>query len=164
MGQILKPASPCVIIACCVIMVCSSLFFGCGETECSESTTTALYANFYQKSDNASHADTLFVYGLGNDSLLYDSVRTATLTLPLRLKENTTAYVFKFITRSATEVVNDTVTFIHQNNEHFISASCGCAMFYTIDTVIYTRRHIDSIAVNNKAIVNEPRENIRIFF
>ena len=147
------------------MLIGTLIFLGCGETECSESTKAALYVNFYKKSNNAVHTDTLSVYGLSNDSIVHKEAAAKSLELPLRLNTDTTSYVFSFLVNATDSiVVNDTVTFIHRNNEHFISESCGCAMFYVIENVKSTHLHIDSISIQNTTITNEIRENIRIFF
>ena len=166
MGRISIKTAGFIIFAFCMPIVASLLFFGCGETECSESAKTALYVNFYKKSNNAAYTDTLSVYGLENDSILYKEAKVKSLELPLRLNSDTTTYVFSFFSKvdTVTVTVNDTVAFIHRNNEHFISEACGCAMFYVIEDVYFTRGHIDSISVQNKTITNEIQENIRIFF
>ena len=163
MGQISIKTPVLTLLVCCMATVGTWILHGCGETECSESTKTALYVNFYKKSTHAAHTDTLSVYGLNNDSLLYEKTITKSLELPLRLNKDTTIYVFGF-SKAGDTTVNDTVTFIHRNNEHFISEICGCAMYHVIEEVYFTRRHIDSISVQNKTITNEIQENIRIFF
>ena len=164
MGRISIKTAGFIVFVFCIPIVSSLLFSGCEETECSESAKTALYVNFYKKSNHAEHTDTLSVRGLTNDSLLYEGVAKKTLELPLRINADTTIYVFSFLLNAKDSIVNDTVTFIHRNNEHFISEACGCAMFYVIEDVYFTRGHIDSISVQNKTITNEIQENIRIFF
>ena len=152
------------IVIFCTPALGTLLLPGCGEVECIESTKTILYANFYKKSNHAEHTDTLSVRGLTNDSLLCEGVAKKMLELPLRINEDTTIYVFSFLLNAKDSIVNDTVTFIHRNNAHFISENCGCAMFHVIEDVIYTRRHIDSISLQNKSVTNEIQENLRIFF
>jgi len=162
MGQI--SIKTLIVGVLCMAIIGILILPGCGETECSESTKTAVYVNFYKKSNLAAHTDTLSVYGLSNDSLLYKEKAEKSLELPLRLNSDTTVYVFRFLLNAKTDFINDTVTIIHRNNERFISESCGCAMFYIIDDVNFTRGHIDSISVNDTTVTNEKRENIRIFF
>ncbi len=149
-----------VIFIACVPVILFCFISGCGgETECEESTITSLYANFYQKGTLATYTDSLAVHGFQNDSLLYDTANIKSLTLILKLNSDTTIYVLDFLTKG-----KDTITFVHENSPHYISETCGCTMFYNIDSVIYTSHYIDSLSVINKNIINEPRENIQLFF
>ncbi|MCD7973561.1 MAG: DUF6452 family protein [Candidatus Azobacteroides sp.] len=147
-----------------LIGLIATLFFSCGDTECSESTNATLAAVFYIDEDNISSGDSLLVYGLHNDSLLIKVSTPTIINFPLKLEEHTTSFVFDFTGDLQVDLVKDTVRFFHQNSPHFISEACGCAMFYTIDSIRYTRHKIDSIAVVNKDIINEELENIQIFF
>jgi hypothetical protein len=121
------------------------------------------------KSNNAAFTDTVTVYGLLDeasryDSVLYNNQRLKSASLPLRLDKDTTSFVFNFLTTAGVLWTQDTITFVHQNNPHFISEACGFVMYFTLDTVIHTTNRIDSISVNNNKITNDPSENIRMFF
>ena len=147
--------------------VCSSLVYvSCDETECTESSIVEFSGNFYRKRNNAAYTDTLAIYGIKapNDSLLVDTVAIKGIALPLKYAGTETTFVFDFINRAKAGFVRDTVSVFHQNNVHFISDACGCTMFFTIDSIAYTRHKIDSIAINSKDVINEPKENIQLFF
>ena len=158
MGKILKKYYCGISIGIFVLF----MIHGCNETECSESKTTILWANFYN-SDLSMHSDTLAVYGLNINSMLIDTSVMKNISLPLKLTESSTSFVFDFFSKNDELRAKDTILFIHKNSEHFISEACGCVMFFSIDTIIHTKHKIDSIAIRNKNITNEEQENIQIF-
>lgn len=161
MGKFLKIISYLLLTGCF-----SFSFIACDETECTESTVVEFYGNFYNVRDNTVYTDTLAIYGIGapNDSLLIDSMSIKSISLPLKLTDTETSFVFDFINRAKAAIVRDTVFVYHQNNVHFISDACGCVMFFSIDSIAYTKHKIDSIAINLKDVINEPQENIQLFF
>ena len=161
MGKILKKIAPFLLITCL-----SLGFMACDETECTESTVVEFNGNFYRKRDNTAYTDTLSIYGINapNDSILKDTAAIKTITLPLKLTDTETAFLFDFVNRAKASFIKDTISIFHQNNVHFISDACGCAMFFSIDSIAYTRHKIDSIAINSKDVINEPQENIQLFF
>lgn len=169
MGQILKLIQYRALLLVCAVIIASSVFFACSDSECSESTVTDMNVNFYKKSNNAAFTDTVTIFGLLDggieyDSILYNAQRLKSVTLPLRLDNDSTSFVFNFLTAAGILWAQDTITFVHRNDPHFISEACGFVMYFKLDTVIYTTDHIDSISVNNNMITNDPSENIRIFF
>lgn len=159
MGKVLKIAG---IILC---FIQAAFLFSCDDSECSESVDTIMLVNFYDKTKFTLHNDTLAVWGLQNDSLLQDTTNNLnSLKLPLRMVDTGTTFIFDFVHPRDSFYVTDTIEFMHTNNVHFISEACGCAMFFVLDSIKYTRNYIDSIAINQHEITNELIENIQVFF
>ena len=100
--------------------------------------------------------DTLIVQGCDNDLALYNANSSVTsILVPLRQDANTTQYTLFFNDKY------DTLTIFHQNNTHFISLACGCAVYHIIDSVGATAR-IDSATIVNSAVETILQDNIKI--
>lgn len=103
--------------------------------------------------------DSLSVWGLGSDSVLYDNRKNVTsLLLPLR--GDTTITKFLMVLHGST----DTITVYHQNTNTFISLACGCFIYHTIDTVLCSSALLDSVQILNTAVENYEQDNVRLYF
>jgi hypothetical protein len=105
-----------------------------------------------------SHAtiDTLIVQGCDNDLVLYNANSSVTsILVPLRQDVNTTQYTLFFNGK------HDTLTIFHQNDTHFISLACGCAVYHIIDSICVTAR-IDTAKIINSAVETTLQDNIKI--
>jgi len=163
MGKVLKSLPFWVILTFFITSLMS-----CDETECTDSTTVILRGGLYNSDLTKYSPDTVSLYAkrpFKDDSLLIDtSLIINPLELPLRISGDTSTYIINFINRLEDENRSDTIHFVHQNKEHFISEACGCVMYHIMDTVIYTRNKIRSISIANKDVTNEEQENIQIYF
>jgi len=145
------------------------LFSSCSESSCTESTVADALAVFYTKSTHAAIAfDSISVKGIGqkSDSLLLNkSTKVKNLSLPLRVKSDTTAFEIRFFrSNSATTDLTDTVRFFHQTRPQYLSPECGCSVFYHIDSVAYTRHRIDTVRIQQPEITNQNEEHLQILF
>ncbi|MDR0828754.1 MAG: hypothetical protein LBN95_01390, partial [Prevotellaceae bacterium] len=101
------------------------------------------------------------VFGIGNDSLIADNkVFTQTLLLPLKNFSDSTEFVFQVQDQTA-----DTVNFIYENEDYFLSFECGSLVFHTLKEVKFSRNYIDSVVVKNDYVaIGNSSANIKIYF
>lgn len=146
----------------------------CSGSECYDNHSALPLASFYGYTSRQSVAlNKLEIYGLGapGDSVLYPPSTLSQAYLPFRLWQDTTVYVFAYngllpdsIALEFPELVpRDTLTFIYEPKEWFVSPACGAMYFYEMDTVAHSSFLIDSVAYNG-VITNENSTNIQIFF
>ncbi len=103
--------------------------------------------------------DSLNVWGVGNDSILYlDKKGVSEVLLPLRSDTSVTQFVFQF------KALTDTLTVYHTNINNYVSLECGCYVSYDLDTLESKNVLIDSIAIVNKQVRNFDEEHVQIFF
>ncbi|MGC9151693.1 MAG: DUF6452 family protein [Microbacter sp.] len=103
--------------------------------------------------------DSVWVAGVGNDSVLYNNTPSVSqLILPLQENKNITQFVIR------SNAVYDTLTCYHTNIPQYISLECGCEMNYQLDSVVTTRHRIKSVQIVQKNVINQPSENIQIFY
>ena len=103
--------------------------------------------------------------GLGRDSLLYDSIYTSTLSIPLQKLDTISSFVLTTTILVDTNYVTmvDTVDFYHINTEEFISIECGCIVKNSITGVAQTTHHIDSIVVVSPEVNLQSKNNVKIY-
>jgi len=112
----------------------------------------------YSLSDKDTVLTDLYVQGVGHDSLLYDSVAMNKLFLPLSMHSDTTAFRIKVKT------LLDTVWFVYKRDLSYISGSCGLSVSIELDTIWFTGRFIDSVAIDYPFVeYNENIENVKIY-
>jgi len=108
--------------------------------------------------------DSLYVYVIRpgtSDSLVYDSITTNLLSLPLNPQTNLSSFIFEFLEASDTLYIN------HHQYADLVSYDCGLTYIYIIDSISFTGNVIDSVALyypqtNTELLTDE--ENIRIYF
>lgn len=132
----------------------------CNEEDCQELTEVKINARFYDHiADEPTVCSTLTLFGLKSDSLILNNASSVSnFSLYLRQDTTQTTFVFQF-----PEEVNDTVTIHHSNNRSVISLDCGCATFFTVDSIKWTHHQIDTIIVKQKEIGTGNEENIRFY-
>lgn len=103
--------------------------------------------------------------GLGRDSLLYDSISTSTLNLPLQKLDTISSFVLTTTIQVDTNYVTtiDTIDFYHANTEEFISLECGCIVTNTIVGVMQTTHRIDSVVIVSPEVNLQSGNNIKIY-
>jgi hypothetical protein len=100
----------------------------------------------------------LYIKGIGNDSLLYSDASANKLFLPLSMHNDSTAFQIKIKT------LLDTLWFSYSRKLVYVSGDCGMFVESEIDTVWFTGRFIDSVAIIDPYIrYNENIENIKIY-
>ncbi len=101
--------------------------------------------------------DSVSVWGVGNDSILYDNgLAVETLRLPLRADSTLTAYVILW------HEAFDTLYIRHDNTRKFISSACGCVVYHTIDTAWAAGTFIDSLYIVNSSVETVQQTNIHL--
>ncbi len=140
---------------------------------CEEPNRTAAVINFYaQGSETAMTMDSIWIQGVGNDSVLYrnktfPSTDVPSPLLPLNPTVDVTQYVI------TNHKIADTITVTYTRYDGFISSECGCAAFAEIiEASTNTTHHsIKGIEVINtkvstvnyrNGVINA--ENIRIYY
>ncbi len=112
------------------------LLVGC-ESDCFVAQKALLGVIFYDEDDLSQHTFTyLTVKGVGTDSLLYDSVSTSTIYLPLKPNDDNTSFECTYsvaITDSTYEDFPFVINVSHTPQPQLISEECGCVMFQIIN-------------------------------
>jgi len=126
---------------------------------CDENNQSDLVARFKLEKDGV-YSDTVFnavsVYGnrLGQDfSLLYDSVPTSRIVLPLDPNGTSTTYVIDF------NGIKDTLIIGHDTEYYLISYTCGFAALFTMENVDYTGNVIRDFEIIEAVIDAELEQN-----
>jgi len=133
----------------------------CTNDSCFEETESYLKVSFYSNITKKQVApDSLTLYGLNNDSLIYDQKsKVQPAHIPLNASTNNCAFVIKI------NDVADTIEFLYSSYPHLISKECGYTFYHHLDTLpVYTKHAIIDIYTSNKTITNLDVENIRIFY
>ena len=107
--------------------------------------------------DSYSNVGPITIHGLDNDSLIADSAYLGTVYMPLKKDTDTSRYVIAF------DDAEDTLTVVYERQESFVSLACGCAVFATIDTVMFKAEKIDSIKVINSNVTTQKETHITLF-
>lgn len=101
--------------------------------------------------------DSVSVWGVGNDSLLYDNTYAVeTLALPLRIDTTMSAFVILW------HGTYDTLYIHHDNTRKFISSACGCAVYHTLDTTWVAGTFVDSLYIVNSSVETVQQTNIHL--
>ena len=137
------------------------------DGECHQDKNVKLGCEFYQTaydSINETYSarplnSITTVHGLDNDSLLYDSVRTNSVYLPLNNFDTTCAFVLQRDT-----LTSDTLTLHYHNNDNFISIECGCIIQHTLTDFDITTHQIDSVILLKNFIGDAATKHLRVFF
>ncbi len=141
------------LIAILFIAACSQ------DETCREKRDVNLKAGFFRfETTTSAGIDSLTVYGLGQDSLLYDNKKSLSkIALPLNNSDVQSIYEMKF------NEVLDTLFILHTNTEHFISYPCGTVITYQIDTVFSTNHYIKAIKIQYHDINTTDVQHLQIF-
>jgi hypothetical protein len=143
-----------------------SVFAACqDETKiCDQTLKADLGINFKKDSLNGFvNKDTTWpkvtMYALGKDTIVSNQPRSS-IFVSLSPLSDTSSYYLKL---DSTKVA-DTLTFIYTRKPSFVSAGCGFATFFTLNTVISTYHTIDSIHINNKEVNSSNDTHLSLFF
>lgn len=133
---------------------------GCTSGSCDEPTEALLNISLqYTDSENKAMVDSITVFGAGTvDQLLYDTVSTSTLSLPMNPAEAS----LQFVIRKGQ--YDDTITIDYDTELIFISKSCGYSFFYKIKEISYSTNRIDNTLIINRYVTPGNEENLRTFY
>ena len=148
-----------------------ALFFlsACTQTEnCTQEKNVLMQVGFYKKtmdsttniySNSALTIDSIWVMGLGTDSLLYNKETSIkSINIPLKKTIEQTDYIVRF------NNTTDTISIFHTNNDrYYLSLECGCVVAHSIDEIVSTGHFIDSVSIINRDINTTYAENIQIY-
>jgi hypothetical protein len=143
--------------------------FACTQTEnCTQEKNVLMQVGFYKKtmdsatniySKSALTIDSIWVMGLGTDSLLYNKETSIkSINIPLKKTIEQTDYIVRF------NNITDTISIFHTNNDrYYLSLECGCVVAHSIDEIVSTGHFIDSVSIINRDINTTNAENIQIY-
>lgn len=146
-----------------------AFLFACTQTEnCTQEKNVLMQVGFYKKtmdsttniySNSALTIDSIWVMGLGTDSLLYNKETSIkSINIPLKKTIEQTDYIVRF------NNTTDTISIFHTNNDrYYLSLECGCVVAHSIDEIVSTGHFIDSVSIINRDINTTNAENIQIY-
>jgi len=143
-----------------LITVLLYILISCTPNSCQDETLSTVKAGFYRTgSVNPVEADSVTLYGLGNDTAyIYDNAKKLkAISFPLDAGSDTSILILRI------NGINDTVTLVYRSYPHLVSKECGFTFYHVLDTVYDTRPDLTFLKANqNITTLNE--ENIRIFY
>ena len=146
-----------------------AFLFACTQTEnCTQEKNVLMQVGFYKKtmdsttniySKSALTIDSIWVMGLGTDSLLYNKETSIkSINIPPKKTIEQTDYIVRF------NNTTDTISIFHTNNDrYYLSLECGCVVAHSIDEIVSTGHFIDSVSIINRDINTTNAENIQIY-
>ena len=145
------------ILALLIVAVMTN---SCTQDEtCRENKKVMLNAGFFSSGTTTSlSVDSLTIFGLGQDSMLYNVKNSINkINLPLNKKEDLSIFVLTFKT------IQDTLWVLYTNDDYLISYECGTVITHKIDTVITTNHYIESVKIINHDINTTDVQHLQIF-
>jgi hypothetical protein len=137
----------------------SIMLLSCNSTGCYDQTDVKVNCSFYSlDTKKAVSLDSVTVWGVGSDSIIYDNSTLSEIALELNPKSNETKYVFQAVAEGYT--FRDTLTFKHTNKPWFQSMDCGCMVFSTLDTCLTTGSIFQSVTIVNHEVINYDTEHV----
>ncbi len=140
------------------------------EEICEDVSTVPVRIGFYFDDQDADQPillafDSLKVQGLGNDSIIYDyRYNVSRIELPLNSNDQSSTFLFYYPgPPEIAHLLVDTVQFFYEVNPTLISMECGFVSFFELIEVKHSSFFIDSIAIEDKLIINNFEEHIKIF-
>jgi hypothetical protein len=135
------------------------LLSACGSSGCYENTDVKVYCQFYSDSlQSTVSLNKVSVWGVGSDSLIYNSATSTELALELNPDSTTTRFVVS--AQTDTSDITDTLTFIYHNKAWFVSMDCNCLTFSTIDTCFNTGSLFTSINILVRTVDNTEKTHV----
>lgn len=143
-----------------------SVFAACeDETKtCDQTLISDLGINF--KRDTLSGfiiKDTIWpkvtMYAIGKDTIVSRQPRSSVFVALNPLADSSMFYL-----RLDSAAVADTLIFRYARKPNFVSAGCGFATFYTLDTVLCTFNTIDYLRINNKEVNSTNDTHVSLYY
>ncbi|MCL2597871.1 MAG: DUF6452 family protein [Paludibacter sp.] len=137
------------------------IFSACDNDEqCREDNYVMLRIGFYKsvidslgRQTNSNNTLIVTAKGAGSDSLLYDSVPTQNINLPLNKFDNYSTFnIF----------LNDTLetfTVFYTTKDEYLSFECGYLTIFSIDSFQISGSYVDSISFINNSVDTQNAEN-----
>ncbi len=127
------------------------------DEECRQEENVRCKVVFALDDGTAVAFDSLSVWGIGSDSVLYNNAKNvSSLSLPLRPDANITQFYIMIGDWS------DGLTIYHTPTPYFVSMACGCFVYHTIDSVEVKGTIFHHAELLNAAVQNVEQENIRL--
>lgn len=137
------------------------------DEECRKDRFVEMKVQFYKKTLNETtqtyttsslSIDSLYVQGLGVDSVLYNNKKSISqIYLPLGKFQNLSQFIVRF------NETTDTLTVLHTNHDFYLSLECGCIKTHSIDTVLTTNHFIDSVLIKTHNVNTANAEHLQIY-
>lgn len=150
-----------------ILLVALLTFWACNnDSECRQERYVAMEVKLFQTKFDAEEEtyivsnfmpDSISVYGVGNDSILYNG-GIEKIKLPLRKTANLSQYVFYVNGRY------DTIKVLHENIDNYLSMECGCVVFANINEVTHTNNAIDSAIIRVPEVINVSTTHVEIYY
>lgn len=135
------------------------LLFSCNNQGCYEETDVIVNCSFfYIEEDKAVSIDSVTVWGVGTDSLVYKNSTLKKMSLELNPLSEETKFVFQAVAEGY--IFRDTITFKHSNKPWFQSMECGCMVFSTLDTCLTTGNIFRSVRIPEHEVKNIDIEHV----
>jgi hypothetical protein len=152
-----------ILIALAAVVITTGFLHGCAaDNDCREDLYVQMAAGFHTIVNDTVRAftiDSLWVKGIGNDSVIYNNAKAVTsIQLPLEKLKDTTRFAIRF------NNVRDTLVCVHTNMNKYVSLECGCMTTFALDTLIFTRHKMQKAVILNKNVINKQIENVQIYF
>ena len=146
---------------CLLPLLTILMLAACESYDCTLNNHVGLYAAFDREGTAVQIDDTLTItYGQTGPLLLNQSVKTASLNLPLTYWENEDTLV---LTVKGTDyLLQDTIWIKKSNQVHYESPDCPTTLFHTIEEVRNTNEFIKSITVTRPSVNYETTINLQI--
>ncbi|MBP1639808.1 MAG: hypothetical protein H6Q17_1391 [Bacteroidetes bacterium] len=148
-----------------LLLIAAVIYIACtNDKSCHENRYVAMTSDFYTVKNDSTKVftiDSIWVKGLGNDSVLYANTKSVTtISLPLHKLQDTSRFVIRF------NNIYDTLTIVHANIQKYLSLECGCLVTHNIDSVnSYSTTHkVKRIKVKYNYVSTTARENLQIYF
>jgi hypothetical protein len=146
------------LIPVLVLLFCWSCL---NEELCEDISDVPIRVGFYKVEDNVIRAhsiDSITVYGLGRDSVIYNNNKSIQrVELPLDPGNDSCGFVFVF------PEINDTVWFHYMRKPNLISLDCGFVTFYELEKIEHSGFLIQDTEITQTSITNTLDEHIRLF-
>lgn len=135
------------------------IFSGCTSGTCEEATDSVVNMTLQFSEDSGiTIVDSITIYGLDMPFLLYDTVSTKLVKLPL----DASSTMVRFAIRRGS--LTDTLGIEYTSSVRFISKPCGYTFYYNIENISFTNNRIDNIIIINREINPGDEENLRTFY
>lgn len=136
------------------------ILISCTTQEVCDSDAQSELVAMLKTMESGSVTDTIVsgitVFGIREgqaDSLLYDSITTKQLLLPLNPHHDFSRFVLQINEQT------DTLRAIHTSEPYLISYSCGFASLFTLDNVTHSNLMIQNLEIINSVIDAELEQN-----
>lgn len=151
-----------ILLIACIL----TLFIACSDDTkvCDVDVRTEVRARFRQKLPGEQEKDitlpkvTLFAF---NKDSIY---RKQTGLGGVQFSLDRTADSSRFYFQTDSTATADTIIFRYKRQPKFISAGCGVAMTYAIDTILYTKNVIKTIVVKQHIVTTGNETNLTFNF